>query len=102
MCKNEVSNSAQHELEIRNQVKIGISVPLQSCIAQPFTFSLLRRWSQNSNIILDKLGAGGNETKQETTMIVKGEGKSEMSKSKAFLMGPIENLILKEQDKRYS
>lgn len=35
-------------------------------------------------------------------MIVKGERKSEMSRSKAFFMGPTENLISKEQDERFS
>lgn len=44
---------------------------------------------------MDKLGAGGNETKKKTTVILKGEERSEMS-PKAFLVGLTKNSIPKK------
>lgn len=41
-------------------------------------------------------------TKKKTTVILKGEERSEMSRSKAFLMGLTKNSIPKEKDKRFN
>lgn len=51
---------------------------------------------------MDKPEAGGNVTKKKTTVILKGEERSEMSRSKAFLMGLTKNSIPKEKDKRFN